>query len=295
MRKLCLIALGIGLLIGILGVSAQDDETPIRFAVIGDYGRASDSAAAVAEMVLSWEPDFIITTGDNNYSHGEASTIDQNIGQYYHSYIYPYFGDYGEGAEDETNRFFPSLGNHDWEAAGAQPYLDYFTLPGNERYYDFVEGAVHLFAVDADFSEPDGIDSISVQAEWLRDSLAESDSQWQIVYMHMPPYSSAQHGSAEIMQWDYQEWGADAVLAGHDHTYERIMIDGFPYFVNGTGGNSLYDFNTPVAGSEVRYNQDFGAMLVEATEDYITFEFYSIFEGGTLIDSYTIQARDTSE
>ena len=292
MRKWLIAALFFAL--AAAGIAAQEEEAPTRFAVIGDYGNGSPSEAAVAEMVLSWEPDFIITTGDNNYNHGEASTIDHNIGQFYHSYIFPYDGEYGEGAE-ETNRFFPSLGNHDWETDGAQPYLDYFTLLGNERYYDFVEGPVHLFAVDADFNEPDGIDGDSVQAEWLRGGLEDSTATWQIVYMHMPPYSSsATHGSAPIMQWDYQEWGADAVLAGHDHTYERIMVDDLVYFVNGTGGQSLYNFTTPVPGSEFRYNRNFGAMLVEATEQFITFEFYSVFEGGTLIDSYTIEADDSA-
>ena len=275
-----------------VGISAQEEEAPTRFAVIGDYGNGSPSEAAVAEMVLSWEPDFIITTGDNNYNHGEASTIDHNIGQFYHSYIFPYDGEYGEGAE-ETNRFFPSLGNHDWETDEAQPYLDYFTLPGNERYYDFVEGPVHFFAIDSLSNEPDGIDSESVQAEWLREELADSTAAWQIVYMHVPPYSSGRHGSHPVMRWDYQEWGADAVLSGHDHTYERIMIDGFPYFVNGVGGNGLYYFRDVwVEGSEVRYNTDYGAMLVEATEDYITFEFYSLYEGGTQFDTYTIEADD---
>lgn len=42
-------------------------------------------------------------------------------------------GNYGEGAL--TNRFFPCLGNHDWSTPGAQPYLDYFELPCNERFY----------------------------------------------------------------------------------------------------------------------------------------------------------------
>jgi hypothetical protein len=246
----------------------------------------------VAEMVESWNPDFIITTGDNNYSSGEAATIDQNIGQYYHSFIHPYVGSYGEGAE--TNRFFPSLGNHDWETDDAQPYLDYFTLPGNERYYDFVEGPVHFFALSADYNEPDGISSTSAQAEWLRAGLQESSSSWQIVYMHLPPYSSATHGSTAVMQWAYREWGADAVISGHDHTYERIIVDGLPYFVNGLGGNSIYNFEEPVPGSDMRYNRSFGAMLVEADEQSMTFEFYSVFEGGTLIDSYTIRAVETA-
>src|SRR4051812_23828506 len=113
----------------------------IRFAAIGDFGWGGQAPADVARLVASWNSDFVITMGDNNYEEGAASTIDANIGQYYHNYIAPYNGSYGPGAE--TNRFFPSLGNHDWDTPNAKPYLDYFTLPGNERYYDFVEGPVH--------------------------------------------------------------------------------------------------------------------------------------------------------
>jgi hypothetical protein len=62
----------------------------VRFAVIGDYGLASQPEADVANLVRGWNPDLIITTGDNNYPLGAQSTIDQNIGQYYYDFIYPY-------------------------------------------------------------------------------------------------------------------------------------------------------------------------------------------------------------
>ncbi|MBI5667845.1 MAG: metallophosphoesterase [Chloroflexi bacterium] len=276
------------LLLLALWCSGFAEVTPdtVVFAVIGDYGRAGADAAAVATMVKSWEPDFIITTGDNNYPVGAASTIDENIGQYYHDYIFPYNGSYGNGAT--VNRFFPTLGNHDWQTDAAQPYLDYFMLPGNERYYDFVRGPVHFFALSADFSEPDGISETSVQAEWLREQLAASAAPWQIVYMHLPPYSSGHHGSHIVVRWPFEVWGADAVISGHDHVYERIIRDGFPYFVNGAGGGGLYRFRTPVEGSAARYNRNYGAMRVDATETSLTFAFYSINDGGTLIDHFVL-------
>jgi tartrate-resistant acid phosphatase type 5 len=265
--------------------TATPTPQPVRFAVIGDYGDSSQGEADVADLVKSWNPDIIITTGDNNYPDGEAATIDEHVGQYYHDYIYPYNGTYGAGAE--TNRFFPSLGNHDWHAPDAQPYLDYFELPGNERYYDFVWGSVHFFALDGDSDEPDGVNKSSVQAAWLKERLAQSNSPWNIVYNHFPPYSSALHGNSDWMQWPFQEWGASAVLAGHDHTYERIIRNGFPYFVNGLGGQSRYDFNSPVEGSQVRYNDDFGAMLVEADWHTITFQFINC--QGDVIDTYSME------
>ncbi|PYV85585.1 MAG: alkaline phosphatase, partial [Acidobacteria bacterium] len=58
--------------------------TTVRFAVIGDYGTAGQNELDVSSLVKSWNPDFIITVGDNNYPDGWASTIDRNIGQYYH-------------------------------------------------------------------------------------------------------------------------------------------------------------------------------------------------------------------
>ena len=256
----------------------------IRFAVIGDYGDAGTAEAKVANLINSWNVNFIITAGDNNYPDGEDSTIDENIGQYFHQYIYPYVGNFGEGSD--VNRFFPTLGNHDWNTKPPQPYYDYFELPNNERYYDFVWGNVQFFAIDSDSDEPDGVSENSTQGQWLKNALAVSTKKWRIVYFHHSPYSSSQHGSQEYMQWPYKEWGASAVMTGHDHVYERITVDGFPYFVNGLGGRSKYSFDTPIPGSQVRYNEYYGAMLVEAYEDSINFKFISVNDD--IIDSYTL-------
>lgn len=266
----------------------------IRFAVIGDFGSAGTAEAGVASQVASWGPDFILTVGDNNYPDGAASTIDPNIGQYYSDFIYPYSGSYGSSAA--TNRFFPSLGNHDWHSIACTggtcsgPYFDYFTLPASpaaERYYDFVWGDVHFFAVDSDSGEPDGTSDTSTQAQWLQAALAASTSVWNVVYFHHAAYSSSSsHGSTAGMQWPFADWGADVVMGGHDHTYERIFRDGIVYYVNGLGGRSIYSFGTPVAGSQVRYNGDYGAMRIDANATSMTIEF--ITRTGILIDTYTL-------
>jgi tartrate-resistant acid phosphatase type 5 len=257
-----------------------------RFAVIGDFGDAGSAEEDVANLVHSWNVDFVITLGDNNYPDGQASTIDENIGQYYHQYIYPYVGSYGAGSSD-VNRFFPSLGNHDWHTSPPQPHYDYFDLPNNERYYDFVWGDAHFFVIDSDTDEPDGVSENSVQGQWLQNALSTSTSTWQIVYFHHAPYSSSSnHGSQEYMQWPFKEWGADVVMAGHDHTYERLIIDDLLYFVNGLGGRSKYGFGSPIPGSQVRYNDDYGAMLVESYQDSIVFKFYS--RANDLVDTYTL-------
>ncbi len=268
----------------------------VRFAVIGDYGNDNPAEADVATELKSWRPDFVITTGDNNYPIGEASTIDVNIGRHYAEFIGSYTGAYGPGSA--VNRFFPSLGNHDWYTpVNGLPkgYLDYFALPGNERYYDFVRAPVHFFALDSDPSEPDGVSPTSVQGQWLQQRLAASTSPWKVVYFHHPPYSSASHGPQAWMQWPFAAWGADVVLAGHEHVYERMVnpADGLTYVTNGLGGTpNRYDFLHPIAaGSEVRYNADHGAMIVNATDAQMTMQF--ITRAGELIDSWSLNASAT--
>jgi hypothetical protein len=245
------------------------------FAIIGDFGEAGPAEAAVAALVHGWRPDFIATTGDNNYPDGMRDTIDDNVGQYYHDYLGDYAGRYGAGAPD--NRFFPVPGNHDWHTHDLAPYREYFHLPGNERYYAVSWGPVDLFLLDSDRAEPDGIDADSKQARWLKDALARSTAPWQLVLLHHAPHSSGRHGSTPALQWPFAAWGADAVIAGHDHAYERIERDGVVYLVNGLGGHGKrYEFTTPVAGSAIRFNEAHGAMRVHATAHELRFEFVAV-------------------
>ena len=260
-----------------------------RFVAIGDYGVNDQNELAVSDLVKSLNPEFIITTGDNNYPIGAASTIDQNVGKYYREFIYPYVGNYGQGATE--NRFYPVVGNHDNETNNGQPFRDYFTLPGNERYYDFVKGDVHFFGLNTDAREPDGNKEGSIQAQWLETQLANSTSKWKIVYMHVAPYCSGGHGSSDTVQWPFKEWGADVVIAGHNHLYERLIVDDLPYFVVGTGGRRLSSYQFQLLESKAIY-KGFGALYVEASPTQLLFEFLDT--NSVIIDSYTIPDEDNS-
>ena len=287
---LALLSLGAAPALALQGGTGQQRKAgyhqpvPLRFAVIGDYGFVGNPTNDVANMIKAWGPDFIITTGDNNYPDGGQSTIDDNIGQYYQEFIHPYVGSYGPGAS--TNRFFPSLGNHDWDTPGAAPYLAYFRLPGNERYYDFRRGPVHFFVIDSSGKEPDGVTSTSVQAQWLQARLAASTSPFRFVYLHAAPYSSGPHGSSAILQWPFAAWGATAVFAGHEHNYQRLSVGGLPYFVCGASGFSLKPIGPPIAGSQVAFSADFGAMLVSVTRLRATVRF--VTRAGIVVDTFII-------
>lgn len=257
----------------------------VKAAVVGDYGTTEPGSFDVAAHVRALAPEFVLTLGDNNYENGAALTIDAHIGQHYHEFIWNYAGSFGAGAP--IQRFYPVLGNHDWRAAGALPYLDYFSLPGNERYYDFRRGPVHFFALDSDEHEPDGIRADSVQAAWLEARLAASDAPFKVVYMHHAPYcSSATHGSHGDLQWPFREWGASIVLTGHDHLYERLSVSGFPYLVNGLGGKSRYAFGNPVGGSELRFNAADGLTWLEADDESLRVRFLTADDA--VMDDYVL-------
>jgi hypothetical protein len=268
----------------------------ILFAAIGDYGDGSTDERDVAGLVRSWNPDFIISLGDNRYG---ATNFDETVGQFYCNALADAgSGSYCSGGSSTVNAFFPSPGNHDYsDGNGVSEYLDYFSLPGtgitsssssgSERYYDFVIGPVHFHVLDSEATLISSIDK-NTQMNWLQARLAASSSTWNIVYFHHPPYSSAEHGSTPGMQWPFADWGADAVLSGHDHTYERISANGIVYFVNGLGGRSTYVFNSSVPGSQARYNGDYGAMRIDASDTTLTFKFINV--SGIVIDSYTLQA-----
>ncbi len=234
------------------------------FAVIGDFGLAGSRLRDVADLVDAYDPNYVITVGDNNYLAGEAETIDENIGQYYSRFIGSYSGAYGPGAL--RNNFYPCVGNRDYtDDDTLDPYLDYFTLPGNERYFDFRRGLVHFFFMNSDVREPDGgMDVNGVQAQWLEERLGAVTAAYKVVVLHHRPFVSGSSGSRPFRQWPFEEWGADVVFTGHSHLYERLEVMDTAYFVNGIGGVSLSgSYHELIAGSQSRFADDYGAQFVD--------------------------------
>lgn len=287
-----------------VGATREATAAPMTFAVIGDFGVKNTNEAGVANLVATWNPAFIISVGDNYYSTSGGTgtdTYDRTVGAFYGAWLKDISttGKRCPVGKAPINAFFPCLGNHDYAAIPApETYLTYFTLPGkgfknnsgNERYYDFVEGPIHFFVLNSNRSEPDGTSSTSKQAKWLHRQLSASKSPWNIVYEHHPPYSSDDmYRAAPYMRWPFAKWGADAVIAGHAHVYERIEHNGIPYFVNGLGGGTRYGFSTPIAGSQIRYCSDVGAQKVMATRTNLDFEFYT--ESGEMLDSFHLTKK----
>jgi len=112
-----------------------------------------------------------------------------------------------------------------------------------------------------------------------------------IVYFHHPAYTTALHDPpSPWMAWPFQSLGASIVMSGHEHLYERIQkSDGMTYIIHGLSGHPwIYSLDgcTPIPGSVVRYNDDHGVLLGVATQNQLTFCFYSL--NGTIVDQFTL-------
>lgn len=268
---------------------------PITFAVIGDFGTNSSAANKVADIIEAENMAFVVTVGDNRY--GER-TFDEAVGGPYCAYLANVpSGPYCDGGDRTTNAFFPSLGNHDYsDGLGVAEYLDYFDLPGEgiettntsgtERYYDIIQWPIHFFFLDSEGGWTDA-EERATQKAWLEEAIKLSTTPWQIVILHDPPFSSSpNYGSATDFQWPFVEWGVEAVLAGHHHTYERILQDGIVYLVNGLGGADIYELGPSIPGSQIQYNEKAGAILV--TTDNRDMHFRFVTEDNEEIDTYAI-------
>ena len=225
-----------------------------RVAAISDYGMANTPESNVAAMVRRWDDSAtlagVITSGDNY--QGDYTTSDPYPARVGADNYYGRFIKRAADPPDKVNRFFPSPGNHDWVADNTlsfyRNYFNHLPMPTDPEWqstwncYDFVKGPIHFFSIDSDAHEPAGYTESSLQGQWLQRNLKASTSPWNIVYFHHPAYCSApydgagRHGSNPEMQWDFKEWGADVVINGHDHFYERLETDGVLYLINGLGG-----------------------------------------------------------
>ena len=277
------------------GIEVNMPADSLVFAVIGDYGLDSDNEEAVANMVKSWNPDFIITTGDNNYQNGEMSTIKDNISKYYGDFIYNYDAEEkyrcnGIAFEEQINRFFPSPGNHDtYGVSGLKPYLNFFTLPGNEEYYSFTWGDMDFFSLISTSA------FITEQEKWLEESILQSGKSCTVVYFHHSPYSSGPHGNERKMQLDYHAMGVDVVFTGHDHLYSHIEKNnenGLHYVIIGSSGKSLYECGAEPLNTEnfleTCYDDDFGAVRGTWNGGQLNVEFLAVGDPSQPFDRFLI-------
>lgn len=284
----------------------------VRFAATADSGKIGQPLADVSNLIKGWDVDLIVHAGDLIYPDGGTASTDDKyetqVAQYYWWALGNYAGPYGTGSR--INKFFPAIGNHDYDDGPGARYFSFFNLPGNERYYTIKRGPVQFFFVDSygygpSATGPGGnaingtgagagvgssnLSSTGPQALWLQAELAASDCPWRIVVWHHPPETSENtyYPGYSVMNWPLGQWGADVLITGHSHVYERIhRADGVLHLTVGNGGHSLRSFvATPVTGSQFRYSADYGAVKFEVGSTTLQAKAYN--RAGAEIDSVT--------
>jgi hypothetical protein len=269
----------------------QTSSDPI-FVGAGDIASSASEAEPTAKILDSLfangaNPNGIVfAAGDNAYDDGSL--------QQYSDYYQPTWGRH-------KARTRPVPGNHEYHLTNASGYFQYFgnsfgTLDSSgtlRGYYSYDLGTWHVIALDSNVSMSAG----SEQEKWLRADLAKHSNTCTVAYWHRPRYSSGYHGSSTGPQPLYQalyDYNADLIVVGHDHMYERFApmdakstLDsarGIAQFLVGTGGASQYAFNSPMAGSLVRYNGGKGVVKFTLHPTSYSFEFISE-AGKTFTDS----------
>jgi subtilisin family serine protease len=244
------------------------------FVGAGDIANCSTTEDEATAKLLDNIPGAVFLLGDNAYPDGSASDFKNCYD--------PTWGRH-------KARTYPIPGNHEYHTSGASAYYDYFGAAAGSRgkgYYSYNLGAWHIIALNSEIAANAG----SEQEKWLRADLAANPTSCTLAYWHRPLFSSGDgHGNDPKMKdiWrTLYESGADVVLSGHDHNYERFALQdadgraapnrGIREFVVGTGGTSLRGIGTVRANSEVRNADTHGVLKLTLRAGSYAWEFVPI-------------------
>lgn len=239
--------------------------------------RTTCQQAATANAAARLKPSRFFVVGDTQYDDG-------TLAEYRNSY------DASWGRF--KGRTHPVPGNHEYHTARASGYYTYFhrKRPG---YYTFTLGDWRIVALNSNCDDVD----CEREEGWLRGVLSRGSERCTALLMHHARYSSGrEHGSDESMRrfWSIgYGHGADVVLAGHDHDYERFAPmngagqvrpeSGLTSFVVGAGGKSLYHQGRPEVGSRRFFADDFGVLALDLAPRGYSFSYVTI--AGVVRDS----------
>jgi hypothetical protein len=228
----------------------------------GDIAMCDGSDDEATAAILDGIAGTVFTAGDNAYDSG---TPDEFARCYEPSW----------GRHKARTR--PAPGNHDHETEELAGYLGYFgpeAGTAREPWYSYDLGAWHIVVLDSTCEKVrGGCGPDSPQVTWLVDDLARHDNRCTLAIWHHPRFSSGVHGSDPAVDAFWQALhaaGADLIVNGHDHSYERFAPQtpagepdpaaGIREFVVGTGGARLRGFPDSVANSELRADISHGVI-----------------------------------
>jgi hypothetical protein len=235
---------------------------------------------ATSDLLVRQPLSAVLTLGDEQYVEGRLSAFRKSYA--------PTWG-------RRLSITHPAPGNHEHLSGGGGFYAYFGKAAGSPShpYYSFDIGAWHVIALDSDCADA-GCGKGSPQERWLAADLRAHHTRCTLAFWHEPRFSSGGHGShVEYAQFwrDLFDAGADVVLNGHDHDYERFAPQtpmgradphGIREFVVGTGGKDLRFFHVIKANSQVRASS-FGVLELRLLPAGYSWRFVSI-SGSTFRD-----------
>jgi hypothetical protein len=238
---------------------------------------------ATSDLMLGLGLTAALNLGDNQYENGA-------LAKYQASYD-PTWG--------RLNAIIrPVPGNHEYVTAGAAGYFSYFGAAAGDPskgYFSYDLGSWHLITLNSNCAAVGGCGAGSPQLQWLAADLAAHPGTCTLAGWHHPRFSSGPHGDDATFDAFWQALyaaGADVVLNGHDHVYERFApqspagaadpTQGIRQFTVGTGGKNLTGFPIVRANSEVRNASAFGVLELTLQANGYIWRFLSAPDGAVL-------------
>jgi hypothetical protein len=275
MRRLVvlLLLLSLALAIPSFVLGAKTPKAAVLIAA-GDIAECDDDGDEATAKLVASQPGTVAVLGDAVYDDGTETE--------FRECYEPTWGKF-------KARTRAALGNHEYESPAAAPARAYFGLP-DRGWYGYKLGAWQVVVLNSNCGDIEGgCGRGSLQWNWLRKRLSFYRAKCTLAYWHHPRWSSSStHGSSPFM---HELWkvlaanGADIVLAGHDHTYERFApIDGIRSFVVGTGGKSHYPIERQLPGSQVFNTETYGVLRLDLRAADYSWRFLPI-AGKTFTDS----------
>jgi hypothetical protein len=235
---------------------------------------------AVSDLMLGMNLAAVFALGDIQYDDGA-----------YEKFLESYDPSWGR-LKDIT---YPAVGNHEYQVPGAAGYYQYFGEAAGDPtkgYYSFDLGNWHIVVLNTECSQVGGCGEFSPQGQWLKADLAANPTKCTLAFWHIPLYSSggrAEENARSLWNTLYSA-GADVVLTGHDHTYERFarmdstgnldLERGIRHFVVGTGGSNLTKLDKLAPNSEVFNGDSYGVLKMTLQPDRYDWEFVPETAGG---------------